>query len=136
MSGLLSVFFVISVRSENGMGGTEFRVQSSEFRTEAQRAQRFFNDLSGLLSVSFEIAVRSENGMGGTEFRVQSSEFRVQSSEFRVQSSEFRVSHGGTEFTEVFQRFVWSSLRVLCDLREIQNGMGCIKIFAQRHRGF
>ncbi len=116
------------------MGGTEFRVQSSEFRTEARSTQRFFNDLSDLLSVSFVISVRSENGMGGTEFRVQSSEFRTEarraqrffndlsdllsvsflvsvgsktawealSSEFRVQSSEFRVSHGGTEYTEGF----------------------------------
>ncbi len=48
---------------------------------------------------------------------------------------DVRVSHGGTEGTEFFQRFVCSFLRVLFELCEIENCMGYIKSFARRHGG-
>ncbi len=95
---------------ENGMGCTKnfawrYGVQSSEFRTEAQRG---FKDLAASLCVLCELC-EIENGMGCTKnfawrHRVHRGFSRICLLLFVsfVISVRGRVSHGGTEGTEGF----------------------------------
>ncbi len=153
---LLSVSFVISGRgtdcrvSHGGTEGTEgFQgfvcfsrcplgspggAQIVEFRTEARRARRGFKDLFASLGVLCDLHERH---------RLQSAVFRTEAQ--RAQrvfkalpaplSVTFVISVRGRIVHRGFSTLFLLPLRVLCGLREIQNGMGGTKYFAQRLRG-
>ncbi len=139
MPGLLSVSFVISVRSENGMGGTEnfarrHGVHRGFFKLwllsslcplrsprEAELCTEVFQRFFCSPSVSSVISVRSENAVGGTMSFAQRHRGHRGFLKLWLLPSPCPLRFPGEAelCTEVFQCFFCSPLRVLCDLREI-----------------
>ncbi len=99
-----------------------------------------FKALATPFFVSFVISVRSKTGWEVQSVSHRGSEgtevFKALATPLSLafeDSVRGRISHGG------FSTLFLLPLRVLCGLREIQNGMGGTKCFAQRlrgHRGF